>query len=110
MHRRPIDEGDLQLPLPLIEGQDTMDHMSEMESYESTPVAMGSKNEMITQGHACASAGPGQQFPNRGTATSIPVLQAELDLLRAQKLDAVGQFDSSILKLEGALAILRRGS
>ena len=90
-----------------------MDHVNEMESSEgteSTPVALGSNTEMISQGHACANDSPGHQFPSRGTATSIPVLQAELDLLKTQKLDAVREFEDSILKLEGALAILRRGS
>ena len=90
-----------------------MDHVTDMESNEGTesaPVALCKSNEMISQGHGCASAGPSQQLPNTGLATSIPVLQAELDSLKSQKLDAVRQFDDSILKLEGALAILRRGS
>ena len=87
--------------------------MSETESTqgnESTLVALGKSTEMINQGNIHASADPSQRFPNRGPATSIPVLQAELDSLKAQKLNAVCQFDDSILKLEGALAILRRGS
>ena len=113
MHTRPIERGGLQLPLPGTEEQDTIDHMSGIESSEgteSTPVALGSKTEMISQGHACANDSSGLRFPSRGTATSIPVLQAELDSLKAQKLDAVREFEDSILKLEGALAILRRGS
>ena len=90
-----------------------MKHVGEMESSEgteSTPVALGSNTKMISQGHACADDSPGHQFLSRGTATSIPVLQAELDLLKAQKLDAVSEFEDSILKLERALAIFRRGS
>ncbi|KAM0802261.1 hypothetical protein BDR22DRAFT_887508 [Usnea florida] len=112
MHRRPTDKGGLQLPLPEIEGEGAFDDMSEMgesegpETTGSTPVALGKSAEMITR----AGAAPSQQLPSRGTATSIPVLQAELDMLKAQKLDAVRQYDDSISKLEGALAILRRGS
>ena len=111
MHQRPTDEGGLQLPLPGIEGEGAFDDKSEMgesvglETTGSTPLALGKSAEMITR----ASAAPSQQLPNRGTATSIPVLQAELDMLKAQKLEAVREFDDSILKLEGALAILRRG-
>ena len=110
MHRRPVAEGALQLPLPGTEGEGAIDHMSEVESTEGAAAALGKNTEMISQGHGCASAAPNQQLPNLGTATSIPVLQAELDSLKAQKSDAVRQFDDSILKLEGALAILRRGS
>ena len=113
MHRRPIAEGSLPLPLPGTEGEGANDHMSEMESTEgteSTPVALGKSTEIINQGNIHASTGPAQRLPTLGTATSIPVLQAELDLLKSQKVEAVREFDDSILKLEGALAILRRGS
>ena len=111
-----MNEGGLQLPLPEREGGDAIDHMSEMENSEgaegteSTPVALSESTEMINQGNDNASTHPGQQLSNRGPSTSIPVLQAELDWLKAQKLDAVSQFDDSISKLEGALTILRRGS
>ena len=116
MHRRPIAEGGLQVPLPGADGEGAFDDMSEMgesggpETTGSTPVALGKSTEMITQSHGRASAGPSQQLPNRGTATSIPVLQAELDMLKAQKSEAIREFDDSISKLEGALAILRRDS
>ena len=116
MHGRPIAEEGLQLPPPGTEREGAIDDGSEMETLEGpggterTPVALDGSTKMVNQGHGYARADPGQQLSNRGTATSIPVLQAELDSLKAQKLEAVRGYDDSILKLEGALAILQRGS
>ena len=107
MHRRPLGEGPLQLPLPEAQEEGAIDRVSETGNSAGPE---RTESMAISQSHGCASGGPSQQLPNRGMATSIPVLQDELDLLKSQKSDAVRQFDASILKLEGALAILRRGS
>ena len=116
MHGRPITEGALQLPLPGTDAESAIDDMSGMENSEgpegteSTAVTLGKSNETISQSHGCASADPNQHLSNLGTAKSIPVLQAELNSLQAQKSDAVRRFDRSISALEGALEILQRGS
>lgn len=80
-----------------------MNDASEMDvdgSKESTPFAVGPDNETMGQNPRILTC---------RNDTPVQVLQAELDSLKSQRLEAVRRFDEGISTLEAALAILRRG-
>lgn len=80
-------------------------------STESTPRALAIGGETMGQAyHDQPSVASGQRSPNRQNSAPLQVLQAELDSLKAQKLESVSRLDEAISTLEAAVAVLQRGS
>ena len=90
-----------------------MNHLSEMDidgTTECTTLASNHGTENVSQGRVHTSIAPSQQFSDMRNIPPLQALQAELDSLRARKLESVRRFDGDISTLEAAIAVMRRGT
>ena len=76
------------------------------ESANGTPQARATSGEIIGQAYNQASITSDHQSPHRQNSALVKAVQAELDSVRAQKLEASHQFGGRISTLEAALAVL----
>ena len=78
------------------------------QSANGTPQAQATSDEITDNASDQANIASGQQSPHQQNSALVKVVQAELDTVRAQKLEASRRFDGKISTLEAALVVLRQ--
>ena len=84
------------------------DHVEADTSTETEPLKLGTEFLAQSLDHDRAGASSSDQNLQYSNVPSLKILQIELGLLRAQKLDAMNRFDEAISALERAASVLQR--